>query len=166
MSFDKQRWDGLLRKLGGMMMFAEADGGHHLRRRSDCCGSYHGSVSLHRRRSSSLELQFPVIHEPLKDASSSLDVSSSSSGSRRSIQFDSVVSVVRIPSHTTYSSRDKKHLWATNYETRENAKRNRREFAAEHYDWKQCVEEDDMYFDSCSSEYIHPVHLNRYMMDE
>ena len=167
MSSDQQMWDRILHKLGGMMMHAPEDG-HQYHRRSDICDGINGS--LHRRRSSSLDLQFPAQLEPLKGcaltSSSSSAPSSPGHNRSKSIQFDSTVSVVTIPSHTSYSRDLKKHLWSTNYETSENAKRNRREFAAEHYDWKQCVEEDEMYFDRCSSEYIHPIHLSRYMMDE
>lgn len=166
MSFDKQMWDGLFRKLGGMVMHSHEDG-HHIQRRTDCFDDEIDGGGRHYRRSSSLGSQFPIQHEPLKDASASLDSStSSSSSSRRSIQFDNMVSVVRIPSHTSYSIDDKKHMWSTDYETRENARRNRREFAAEQYDWKQCVEEDEMYYDRISCEYIHPIHLNRYIMGE
>jgi hypothetical protein len=76
------------------------------------------------------------------------------------IQFDSSVKVVHIPSHSQYSSRIKKHIWSNPREIKENANRNLREFASEGWDWKTVVEEDEMFLDKFSNEFIHPAHLN------
>jgi hypothetical protein len=76
------------------------------------------------------------------------------------IQFDSSVKVVHIPSHSQYSSRIKKHIWSNPKEIKENANRNLREFASEGWDWNSVVEEDEMFLDKFSKEFIHPAHLN------
>ena len=79
------------------------------------------------------------------------------------IQFDSNVNVVFIPSHRKYSSRIKKFLWSSSSEIRQNAQRNLREFASENWKWEDAVEEQDMYLDTQSNEYIHPVHLRGFL---
>ena len=77
----------------------------------------------------------------------------------RTIRFNSSVDIVTIPSHTTYSDTIKQNLYSSSYEIRQNAQRNRREFAAEQWKWENAVEEDQMFFDKRSNEHIHPVHL-------
>ena len=81
----------------------------------------------------------------------------------RTIRFNSSVDIVTIPSHTTYSDTIKQNLYSSSYEIRQNAQRNRREFAAEQWKWENAVEEDQMFFDKRSNEHIHPVHLGGIM---
>ena len=50
-------------------------------------------------------------------------------------------------------------------EIKQNAQRNRREFAAEGWKWENAVEEDDMYLDKSSNERIHPCHLGGCILD-
>ncbi|KAG7366083.1 hypothetical protein IV203_028753 [Nitzschia inconspicua] len=75
------------------------------------------------------------------------------------IQFNSVVQIKTIPSHCDYSDRVKKHLWSNRHELRESTERNMREFAFEGWSVHHVIEEDDMYFDKLSLEYVHPVHV-------
>jgi hypothetical protein len=119
----------------------------HIPNGEDCC---------------SIGMERPVT-EPLKngdDASSSMFFTATRKKSSR-IQFDSMVTVVRIPSHSDYSPRLKKDIWSSGNEIRMNARRNKREFASEKWDWQQVVEEDAMFRDTYSNEFIHPVHLGR-----
>ena len=81
------------------------------------------------------------------------------SSHKRRISFDRDVKVFVIPSHVEFSATEKTTIWSNGAEIRLNAQRNRREFAAEGWKWEQVVEEDGMYFDKTSSEYIHPIHL-------
>ena len=76
------------------------------------------------------------------------------SAANSKIRFDSMVTVISIPSHTQYSDRMKRLLWTPEQEGRMNRQRNMREFASEDFDWKQCVEEDQMYHDTRSNEFI------------
>ena len=78
------------------------------------------------------------------------------------IQFNSVVQVKPIPSHVDYSDRVRKHLWATKNEIRLNQQRNMREFAFEGWNSAFVLEEDDMFFDTRSSQFIHPANLAGY----
>ncbi len=75
------------------------------------------------------------------------------------IQFNSVVQSMPIPSHQDYSDRVKRLLWSNGTEIRENAQRNAREFAFEGWSAQCVLEEDQMYLDVGSMEFIHPVHV-------
>ena len=75
------------------------------------------------------------------------------------IQFNSVVQSMPIPSHQDYSDRVKRLLWSNGNEIRENAQRNAREFAFEGWSAQCVLEEDQMYLDVGSMEFIHPVHV-------
>ena len=75
------------------------------------------------------------------------------------IHFNSVVQSMPIPSHQDYSDRVKRLLWSNGSEIRENAQRNAREFAFEGWSAQCVLEEDQMYLDVGSMEFIHPVHV-------
>ena len=79
------------------------------------------------------------------------------------IQFNTHVTVIQIPSHSQYSNRIKQRLWSNREEISQNAKRNLREFASEGWDVNKVVEEDKMFLDACSKEFIHPVHFRGIM---
>jgi hypothetical protein len=78
------------------------------------------------------------------------------------IQFNSVVQVKTIPSHVRYSDRVRKYLWSNRHELQESTERNMREFAFEGWNVNHVIEEDDMFFDRRSHEFIHPVHVPGY----
>ncbi|VEU37366.1 unnamed protein product [Pseudo-nitzschia multistriata] len=75
------------------------------------------------------------------------------------IQFNSVVKAMPIPSHQDYSDRVKRLIWSNGTEIRQNAQRNAREFAFEGWSAQYVLEEDQMYLDVGSMEFIHPVHV-------
>jgi hypothetical protein len=76
------------------------------------------------------------------------------------IRFFNKVYVVRIPSRDQYPDSIKKTIWGNLREISENARRNSIEFAAEGWDWRRAIEDDEMYVDP-SGDRIHPVHVNR-----
>jgi hypothetical protein len=78
------------------------------------------------------------------------------------IQFNSVVQIKTIPSHVDYSDRVRKHLWSNRHELRESTERNMREFAFERWSVHHVLEEDDMFYDRRSLEFVHPVHVTGY----
>lgn len=61
-----------------------------------------------------------------------------------------------------YSKRVKDRLWTNAEELQQNAQRNAFEFAAEGWDWRTALEDENMYRDSVSGELIHPVHCVHY----
>lgn len=78
------------------------------------------------------------------------------------IQFNAVVKAMPIPSHQDYSDRVKRLIWSNATEIRQNAQRNAREFAFEGWSAQYVLEEDQMYLDVGSMEFIHPVHVVGY----
>ena len=93
---------------------------------------------------------------------SSSNSSSSNNGSsrrRRIVTFDPVVKSIQIPSHREYSERAKRLIWSNLSEIQRNAKRNYREFFFEECSPKKVLEEDQMYLDMDTMEFIHPAHI-------
>jgi hypothetical protein len=81
----------------------------------------------------------------------------------RRVHFNPTIEIVKIPSHIEYPDMIKKSIWSSSAEVDQNSRRNRREFAAEDWKWKDVIEEDQMFFDKRSNEHIHPVHLGGIM---
>mmetsp|Transcript_18147 Transcript_18147/g.29303 ORF Transcript_18147/g.29303 Transcript_18147/m.29303 type:complete len:214 (+) Transcript_18147:65-706(+) len=75
------------------------------------------------------------------------------------VRFNTVVSVVQIPSRNQYSKRIKQSLWRDRDELSEMVERNMEEFRAENFDWRSVVLDDDMYVDSTNGELVHPCHV-------
>mmetsp|Transcript_1068 Transcript_1068/g.1514 ORF Transcript_1068/g.1514 Transcript_1068/m.1514 type:complete len:147 (+) Transcript_1068:119-559(+) len=82
---------------------------------------------------------------------------------KRKVHFTPTVQVVKIPARMDYPDEIKQAMWSSSAEINQNARRNRREFASEDWNPENVVEEDQMFFDKRSNEYIHPVHLGGVM---
>lgn len=78
------------------------------------------------------------------------------------IKFARSVAVVRIPSHKDYSKSLKASLWNSLKEIKASAVRNTTEYIYERCQWRKAIEEPDMYRDTRSGAYVHPVHVQRY----
>lgn len=92
-------------------------------------------------------------------ASSPSSVSSDSMSHKSAgVSFNTEVKVVPIPMRDEYSKRVKERLWTNAEDLQLNAQRNAYEFAAEGWDWRTALEDENMYRDSASGELIHPVH--------
>jgi hypothetical protein len=76
----------------------------------------------------------------------------------RTVSFDDSVSVHPIPTRHQYPVQVRKDLWSCKREMWHNMKRNATEFAAEGWNWKLAVEDDDMIMGQ-NGELIHPVHI-------
>ena len=96
---------------------------------------------------------------PLKNHCSGNSNSNNNKPDSTRIQFNSVVQSMPIPSHLDYSDRVKRLIWSNGTEIRQNAQRNAREFAFEGWSAQYVLEEDQMYLDVGSMEFIHPVHV-------
>eukprot|EP00526_Cylindrotheca_closterium_P024179 CAMPEP_0113620500 /NCGR_PEP_ID=MMETSP0017_2-20120614/10450_1 /TAXON_ID=2856 /ORGANISM="Cylindrotheca closterium" /LENGTH=193 /DNA_ID=CAMNT_0000530173 /DNA_START=116 /DNA_END=697 /DNA_ORIENTATION=+ /assembly_acc=CAM_ASM_000147 len=88
--------------------------------------------------------------------------SETSSITNRRLTFNESVTVCPIPKHEAYSKRMKEQLWHTPEEMVTNARRNSIEFAAEGWDWRNTLEDENMYRCVNSNEKIHPVHVQNY----
>jgi hypothetical protein len=78
------------------------------------------------------------------------------------VSFHTTVACIKIPSHREYSDRTKRSMWGSMKEIKANAVRNTAEFIHDKCQWRNCVEEDQMYLDSRSGNLVHPVHVQRY----
>eukprot|EP00986_Skeletonema_menzelii_P020408 scaffold31110_cov148-Skeletonema_menzelii.AAC.4 len=78
---------------------------------------------------------------------------------RRSVHFNNEVSVVPIPSRTSYTPYTRSRLFIGKKEMIRNAQRNEREFFYEGFDWRNAVEEDQMYssLQMDAGELVHPA---------
>lgn len=88
--------------------------------------------------------------------------SETSSIANRRLTFNESVTVCPIPKHQAYSKRVKEQLWHTPEEILTNARRNSIEFASEGWDWRNTLEDENMYRCVKSNEKIHPVHVENY----
>jgi hypothetical protein len=75
---------------------------------------------------------------------------------KRIVHFDGDVVVRPIASHRAYSKRIRRTLWTSKDELNDHIHRNTAEFMAEGMDWKNVLEDDDMYMDAKTGELIHP----------
>lgn len=81
------------------------------------------------------------------------------STTRKRLTFNEEVAVCPIPERGEYSKRIRKHLWNSSHELMMNCERNSIEFAAEGWDWRNSLEDDQMYRCVATGELVHPVHV-------
>jgi hypothetical protein len=79
---------------------------------------------------------------------------------KRIVQFVPDVTVLPIESHRGYSKRLKKTLWTDSEELQDLAHRNQLEFAAEGFDYKQVLEDEQFYMDAETGELVHPYWID------
>lgn len=108
--------------------------------------------------SSSSELSLQQAREP---SSESRDESSSAAANqqqhKKAVHFAPMVQVHAIDPHSKYSNRLRATLWTSATEMEENVARNCIEFAAEDWDWRHVLEDQDMVI--YHGELVHPVHF-------
>jgi len=75
----------------------------------------------------------------------------------RGVCFDAEVTVHPIPRRSDYSSRMHAALWTPAEEIQQNAARNQFEFAAEEWDYRKVVDDEDMVL--YAGERVHPIHF-------
>jgi hypothetical protein len=79
---------------------------------------------------------------------------------RHRVTFHNMVEVHLIPHKSMYSQEARKNLWNDPDDICRNALRNSVEFAAENFDWRQAVEDENFIMSPSTGSRIHPAHLH------
>jgi len=74
------------------------------------------------------------------------------------VSFSPTVKVQPIPHSSTLSSIQRRKMFTTSVEVRQNKTRNKKEYRYDGYDWRNITEEWEMGVDMVSGELVHPVH--------
>ena len=97
----------------------------------------------------------------MDENSTSATSGTSGASAMRKLKFNEQVEVCLIPKKEEYSKRIRCHLWHSPEEMALNAQRNTIEFAAEGWDWRNVMEDENMYRCLATNELIHPVHIEQ-----
>lgn len=79
---------------------------------------------------------------------------------KRNVSFLPTVKVYLIPSKDAYPPHMRDAIWTSPREMNRNTIRNRIEFAAEQWDWRAVVEDEEMI--DCMGHPVHPVHFTNH----
>jgi len=109
------------------------------------------------------ETPMPSLSSSMTSREGPPSVSSTSppSPTRRKLTFNEEVEVCLIPKKEEYSKRIRGFLWNSPEDLMLNARRNSVEFAAEGWDWRNAMEDENMYRCLSTNELIHPVHIEQ-----
>lgn len=94
--------------------------------------------------------------------SSSDDSTSSSTAStapkKKSVTFNETVTSHQIPHSSSYTPFQRRRMYTSSVEMRQNKIRNRKEYRYDGCDWRNCTEEWEMSICIVTGELLHPVH--------
>lgn len=76
----------------------------------------------------------------------------------KGVSFSSSVRVQPIPHSSTLSLVQRRKMFSTSFEVRQNKTRNKREYRYEGYNWRNVTEEWEMGVDMVTGELVHPAH--------
>merc|ERR1719253_2515253 len=76
----------------------------------------------------------------------------------RGVNFAESVKVQAIPHSSTLSPFQRRKMYSTCWEVRQNKIRNKKEYRYDGYDWRNSTEEWEMGVDMVTGELIHPAH--------
>jgi hypothetical protein len=91
--------------------------------------------------------------------STSSTVSSTTSDKVKGVTFNESVRVLPIPPLSHYTLEQRQKMYANRFEVRENKLRNKKEYAFDNFDWKNCTEEGSMVICPMSGNLMHPAHF-------
>lgn len=100
-------------------------------------------------------------------ASSDTDLSSSSHGgsssgsstpTKKGVSFNDSVRILPVPHASTYSSVQRRKMYSSSMEVRQNKIRNKKEYRYDGYDWRNATEEWEMSVCMVTGELVHPAH--------
>jgi hypothetical protein len=77
---------------------------------------------------------------------------------RKSVSFNSAVVVRAVPHSSTLAPVQRRRMYSTSYEVRQNKIRNKKEYRYDGYDWRNVTEEWEMGVDMVTGELVHPAH--------
>mmetsp|Transcript_22350 Transcript_22350/g.48094 ORF Transcript_22350/g.48094 Transcript_22350/m.48094 type:complete len:246 (+) Transcript_22350:262-999(+) len=77
---------------------------------------------------------------------------------RGGVCFNETVTVQPIPHSCTLTSMQRRRMYSTSVEVRQNKIRNKKEYRHDGYDWRNATEEWEMSVDVITGELVHPVH--------
>mmetsp|Transcript_33870 Transcript_33870/g.49796 ORF Transcript_33870/g.49796 Transcript_33870/m.49796 type:complete len:148 (+) Transcript_33870:219-662(+) len=78
---------------------------------------------------------------------------------RMNVSFESHVTVNFIPQRSDYPHDVQRRIWCSVREMKRNKRRNKLEFAADGYNWRNVTEDEDMLMCHITGKRIHPVHF-------
>jgi len=76
----------------------------------------------------------------------------------RGVSFDPAVKVQPIPHSASLSPIQRRKMYSSSFEVRQNKIRNKREYRFDGYNWRNITEEWEMGVDMVTGELVHPVH--------
>ncbi|KAL3783976.1 hypothetical protein HJC23_013356 [Cyclotella cryptica] len=88
----------------------------------------------------------------------SLSSSSSSSSKKKGVSFNETATVLPIPHASTLTPQQRRKMFSSSIEVRQNKIRNKKEYRYDGYDWRNCTEEWEMSVDMVTGELVHPAH--------
>lgn len=97
--------------------------------------------------------------DTVTDDDQSSSSSSTASSKVKGVSFNESVRVLPIPPLSHYTLEQRRNMYANRFEVRENKLRNKKEFAFDNYDWKNCTEENSMVICPLSGNLLHPAHF-------
>ena len=83
---------------------------------------------------------------------------SSSPNKKRGISFNATVTIQPIPHSSTLTPLQRRKMYSTSWEVRQNKIRNKKEYRYDGYDWRNVTEEWEMGVDMVTGELVHPAH--------
>lgn len=88
----------------------------------------------------------------------SLSSSSSTSSKKKGVSFNETATVLPIPHASTLTPQQRRKMYSSSIEVRQNKIRNKKEYRYDGYDWRNCTEEWEMSVDMVTGELVHPAH--------
>lgn len=97
--------------------------------------------------------------DTVSDDDQSSSSSSTASSKVKGVSFNESVRVLPIPPLSHYTLEQRRNMYTNRFEVRENKLRNKKEYAFDNYDWKNCTEENSMVTCPMSGNLLHPAHF-------
>jgi len=89
---------------------------------------------------------------------SSCDCSTSSTKKKKGVTFNESVASHAIPHSSSYTPAQRRRMYSSSLDVRQNKIRNKKEYRYDRYDWRNCTEEWEMSVCMVTGELVHPVH--------